>query len=85
MSTSTQKVGEVGGLVTSDKELQTMTMFKYPIMIFSVYRLVYSKVRNRLGTEKALKIVFCFKVLGKNWKIFEVNSFLLLINYLSRF
>jgi len=34
--------------------------------VFSSYGLVHSKLRNRLGTEKAAKLVFLFKILNMN-------------------
>jgi hypothetical protein len=33
--------------------------------IFSTFGLVHSKLRNRLGTEKAAKLVFLFKHFNK--------------------
>ena len=32
--------------------------------VFSSYGLVHSKLRNRLGTEKAAKLVFLFKIMN---------------------
>ena len=32
--------------------------------VFSSYGLVHSKLRNRLGTEKAAKLVFLFKTMN---------------------
>ena len=32
--------------------------------VFSTFGLVHSKIRNRLGTEKAGKLVFIFKLLN---------------------
>ncbi len=34
--------------------------------VFSSYGLVHTKLRNRLGTEKAAKLVFLFKTMNSN-------------------
>ena len=34
--------------------------------IFSRFGLVHSKIRNKLGVEKAAKLVFLYKVLNKD-------------------
>ena len=34
--------------------------------IFSRFGLIHSKLRNRLGVEKAAKLVFLYKVLNKD-------------------
>ena len=39
--------------------------------VFSSYGIVHSKLRNRLGTEKAAKLVFLFKIMNAN----KTNAF----------
>ena len=38
--------------------------------VFSTFGLVHSKLRNRLGIEKAAKLVFCFRQQG----LFEIDE-----------
>jgi hAT family C-terminal dimerisation region len=39
--------------------------------VFSSYGLVHSKLRNRLGTEKAAKLVFLFKAINQQNTAFD--------------
>ena len=52
--------------------------------LFSTFGWVHSKERNRLGTEKAGKMVFCMKVLNKKWafvELFPINFLLFVTLY----